>query len=261
VCTSPADQRTQGIFLTGYRGAFRAQYGHLYFWVPIARPVLGGIVGGALYKYGLQRYLPAQPDPHSLLAAQSVTPCPLRGAPSHRRTGPPPRQRRQKRGEAGVPARDPTDANNPARGAGFWHGEPAPPSALRGITRNRGAPRGLAHRRPAVLRATHPDEHPRPHESAGAPGELAVGSTPDALFGQELMTPKDSTPWRNRVAARSLLSFPGAGRCGVPPPSAAPSCSSWPSTTRWRRSARRCVSPKEPPRRTASQSRWSLRRL
>jgi uncharacterized protein len=42
---------------------------------------------------------------------------------------------------------------------------------------------------------------------AGPPGELAVGSTPDALFGQELMKPKDSTPWRNRVAARSLLSF------------------------------------------------------
>src|SRR5258708_650709 len=42
---------------------------------------------------------------------------------------------------------------------------------------------------------------------AGAPGELAVGSTPEALHGQELMTPKDSTEWHNRVAARSLLSF------------------------------------------------------
>lgn len=42
---------------------------------------------------------------------------------------------------------------------------------------------------------------------AGAPGQLAVGSTPDALFGQELMTPKDSTEWHNRVAARSLLSL------------------------------------------------------
>jgi alpha-beta hydrolase superfamily lysophospholipase len=42
---------------------------------------------------------------------------------------------------------------------------------------------------------------------AGAPGELAVGSTADALYGQELMTPKDSTEWHNRVAARSLLSF------------------------------------------------------
>lgn len=56
------------IFLTGYRGAFRDQYGHLYFWVPIAGPVLGGIVGGALYTYGLQRYLPAKPDPPGLPA-------------------------------------------------------------------------------------------------------------------------------------------------------------------------------------------------
>jgi hypothetical protein len=42
---------------------------------------------------------------------------------------------------------------------------------------------------------------------AGAPGTLTVGSTPDALFGQEVMTPTDSTVWHNRVAARSLLSF------------------------------------------------------
>jgi dienelactone hydrolase len=48
---------------------------------------------------------------------------------------------------------------------------------------------------------------PRYLPGAGAPGELAVGATPDALFGQELMTPRDSTPWHNRVAARSLLSF------------------------------------------------------
>ncbi|MDX6336249.1 MAG: uncharacterized protein QOG05_3589 [Streptosporangiaceae bacterium] len=48
---------------------------------------------------------------------------------------------------------------------------------------------------------------PRYLPGAGAPGELAVGSTQDALFGQELMTPQDSTVWRNRVAARSLLSF------------------------------------------------------
>jgi glycerol uptake facilitator protein len=46
------------IFLTGYGGAFRDQYGDPYFWVPIVGPTLGGIVGGALYKYGLQRYLP-----------------------------------------------------------------------------------------------------------------------------------------------------------------------------------------------------------
>src|SRR3954447_22183682 len=48
---------------------------------------------------------------------------------------------------------------------------------------------------------------PRYLPGAGAPGELAVGATEDALFGQQLMTPKDGTEWNNRVAARSLLSF------------------------------------------------------
>jgi dienelactone hydrolase len=48
---------------------------------------------------------------------------------------------------------------------------------------------------------------PRYLPGAGAPGELAVGTTADARFGEKLMTPKDSTQWRNRVAARSLLSF------------------------------------------------------
>ncbi|MGI8665860.1 MAG: MIP/aquaporin family protein [Jatrophihabitans sp.] len=53
-------------FLTGYHTAFRDQYGHLYFWVPILGPLLGAAVGGALYKYGLQRYLPpAEPSPSS----------------------------------------------------------------------------------------------------------------------------------------------------------------------------------------------------
>jgi len=45
-------------FFTGYETSFRDQYGSLYFWVPIVGPLLGGAVGGALYKYGLQRYLP-----------------------------------------------------------------------------------------------------------------------------------------------------------------------------------------------------------
>src|SRR5882757_5334436 len=39
------------------------------------------------------------------------------------------------------------------------------------------------------------------------PGELSIGATPDQAFGQRLMTPKDGTPWNDRVAARSLLSF------------------------------------------------------
>src|SRR6266853_340000 len=48
---------------------------------------------------------------------------------------------------------------------------------------------------------------PRYLPGAGRPGELAIGATADALFGERLMTPKDGTEWRNRVAARSLLSF------------------------------------------------------
>jgi uncharacterized protein len=42
---------------------------------------------------------------------------------------------------------------------------------------------------------------------AGRPGERAIGTTKDSFFGERLLTPKDSTEWRNRVTARSLLSF------------------------------------------------------
>jgi glycerol uptake facilitator protein len=48
-------------FLTGYGTAFRDQYGNLYFWVPIIAPVIGAIVGGALFKYGVEKYLLALP--------------------------------------------------------------------------------------------------------------------------------------------------------------------------------------------------------
>ena len=48
---------------------------------------------------------------------------------------------------------------------------------------------------------------PRYLPGAGRPGDLAIGTAEDALFGEKLMTPKDGTEWRNRVAARSLLSF------------------------------------------------------
>jgi glycerol uptake facilitator protein len=47
-------------FLTGYDGAWRDQYGNLYFWVPILGPLIGGIVGGALYKYCIARFLPRE---------------------------------------------------------------------------------------------------------------------------------------------------------------------------------------------------------
>jgi len=44
-------------FLTGYGGSFRDQYGHLYFWVPIVGPLIGGAIGGGIYKHGLHRFL------------------------------------------------------------------------------------------------------------------------------------------------------------------------------------------------------------
>ena len=46
-------------FLTGFGTSFRDQYGNFYFWVPIVGPLLGAAVGGGLYKFGLQKYLPA----------------------------------------------------------------------------------------------------------------------------------------------------------------------------------------------------------
>jgi glycerol uptake facilitator protein len=46
-------------FITGYRGAWRDQYGNLYFWVPIVGPLVGGLIGAAIYKFLISRYLPA----------------------------------------------------------------------------------------------------------------------------------------------------------------------------------------------------------
>ncbi|AXG81249.1 MIP/aquaporin family protein [Streptomyces paludis] len=46
-------------FITGYHGAWRDQYGNLYFWVPIVGPLIGGPLGAALYKFFIGKYLPA----------------------------------------------------------------------------------------------------------------------------------------------------------------------------------------------------------
>ncbi|MDX6211296.1 MAG: glycerol uptake facilitator protein [Frankiales bacterium] len=47
-------------FVTGYGTAFRDQYGHLYFWVPIVGPLIGGVIGAGLYQFGISRYLPTK---------------------------------------------------------------------------------------------------------------------------------------------------------------------------------------------------------
>jgi glycerol uptake facilitator protein len=50
-------------FFTGYGGAWRDQYGDLYFWVPIVGPLVGGLVGAGLYQVLIGRFLPKEEPP------------------------------------------------------------------------------------------------------------------------------------------------------------------------------------------------------
>jgi glycerol uptake facilitator protein len=45
-------------FITGYGTAWRDQWGNLYWWVPIAGPLLGGLLGAGLYKLFIGAFLP-----------------------------------------------------------------------------------------------------------------------------------------------------------------------------------------------------------
>jgi glycerol uptake facilitator protein len=47
-------------FFTGYGGAFRDEYGNLYFWVPIVGPLVGGVLGAGLYEVLIGRSLPRE---------------------------------------------------------------------------------------------------------------------------------------------------------------------------------------------------------
>lgn len=53
-------------FFTGYGGAFRDQYGNLYFWVPIVGPLVGGVLGAWLYRMLVGRFLPTESAEPSL---------------------------------------------------------------------------------------------------------------------------------------------------------------------------------------------------
>lgn len=47
-------------FLTGYQDAwFSANGPQMYFWVPIVAPLIGGLIGGALFVFCIERFLPA----------------------------------------------------------------------------------------------------------------------------------------------------------------------------------------------------------
>ena len=62
-------------FITGYGSAWRDQYGMIYFWVPIAGPLIGGPLGALLYDQLVGRFLP--------IAAEDQEPGRLPTDPEH----------------------------------------------------------------------------------------------------------------------------------------------------------------------------------
>jgi glycerol uptake facilitator protein len=64
-------------YITGYGGAWRDQYGGLYFWVPIVGPLVGGPIGVFLYDLLIGKNLRKQegstPEPPSRLPADTQT--------------------------------------------------------------------------------------------------------------------------------------------------------------------------------------------
>ncbi|MFE2430302.1 MIP/aquaporin family protein [Streptomyces sp. NPDC059373] len=60
-------------YITGYSTAWRDQWGNLYFWVPIAGPLIGGVVGGCIYKFFIGQFLPtAEPEPPGRVPASEA---------------------------------------------------------------------------------------------------------------------------------------------------------------------------------------------
>ncbi|MBY3989213.1 aquaporin family protein [Rhodococcus fascians] len=64
-------------YITGYGGAWRDQYGGLYFWVPIVGPLVGGPIGVFLYDLligkNLRKAEGSAPEPPSRLPADTQT--------------------------------------------------------------------------------------------------------------------------------------------------------------------------------------------
>ncbi|MHA6781067.1 MIP/aquaporin family protein [Pseudonocardia saturnea] len=47
-------------FVTGYETAWLDQNGVVYFWLPIIAPIIGGLIGGGLFKFMIEGFLPAE---------------------------------------------------------------------------------------------------------------------------------------------------------------------------------------------------------
>jgi glycerol uptake facilitator protein len=75
-------------FITGYGTAWSDQYHHLYFWVPIVGPIIGGLVGAGLYGLLIGRFLPTDEpqEPGELPSADGRAPVPADDVPTQRRT-------------------------------------------------------------------------------------------------------------------------------------------------------------------------------
>ena len=64
-------------WLTGYHEAmYSANSPELYFWLPLVAPLVGGVIGGALFVFGIERFLPAAISEPAEIGV--VEPTPLR---------------------------------------------------------------------------------------------------------------------------------------------------------------------------------------
>ncbi|HEY0806916.1 MAG TPA: MIP/aquaporin family protein, partial [Pseudonocardiaceae bacterium] len=60
-------------YFTGYGESMRDQYGHFYWYIPIVAPIIGGLVGGGLWKGLVGRFLPVEEAEPNLAEPDVVT--------------------------------------------------------------------------------------------------------------------------------------------------------------------------------------------
>ena len=64
-------------WITGYSDAwFSANGTQLYFWVPVVAPLIGGLIGGALFVFGIEKFLPEAVTHPAEIGVVEPTPLP-----------------------------------------------------------------------------------------------------------------------------------------------------------------------------------------